>query len=149
MGRPVGAPECDRVTDLQQQIPDPVQISDRMRPSPRGPVFAGRGSRNTYIPAATAPESVSGLSPTMRVRSGSTCNWSHAVRNTVAAGLQTPYSNDITTVFRNGDSPSRSIAGRRSKPVSLTIPTRRPRSRRAFRVGRVSGNASHDSALTV
>jgi len=92
---------------------------------------------------------VSGLSPTMRVRSGSTPSWSHAVRNTEAAGLQTPCSNDITTEFRYGDSPSWSIAERRSKPVSLTIPTGRPRSRTAFNVGSVSGNTSHDSALTV
>ena len=45
--------------------------------------------------------------------------------------------------------PSRSIAGRRSNPVSLTTPTRTPRSLRACSVGRVSGNASHDRPPTV
>ena len=64
------------------------------------------------MPAATAPESVSGLSPTISVRSGLTPNRSHAVRNTVTAGLQTPCSKDITTTSTNGESPSRSIAGR-------------------------------------
>ena len=45
--------------------------------------------------------------------------------------------------------PSRSSAGRRSKPVSLTTAIRSPRDRTASSVGRASGNASHDSAATV
>src|SRR5207248_10423492 len=78
----------------------PGYTSDSTCPSPRGPDFAGRGSSSTYMPADTAPESVSGLSPTMRVRSGSTRSRSHAVRNRSRAGLHTPCPNDITTASK-------------------------------------------------